>query len=1475
MNGEGVSAYAADGAYLFLFDGATAATTPIEGLTLLDNPNKWTRKGALTIASGKEVNIPFGDSISSGTAVFEIELLPASSTVESVVFKNSKDQTLFSICANVPGGSGGTVYLSNVAKGTEIVPLGTYTKNTWCRLRVELYFDDSQSGAMNFRISASEDDATDGYNEDASQWKLIGSITQEDLQQKGYANGAVTGIDGSADAPFDLAAIAVANSGKNRWLGDISLCSITGDITLAAAPGAQTVGEDFKPGDAAVEVTYSNGEKDTLKLADMMYGVDYTIEGYSKETAVADSVPVTICYGGQRLETTVAVKEPEVTMTGIEVKTEPDKTTYQIGESFDQTGLVVQAVYSNDTKKDLAADAYEITAPDMGTAGYKEVIITYKEDSSFTCKFRVKVQKAAQEMQSIFSYTGEVESLDELGLTGDTTAIGLDTTAVAGNESQKLKFTAAGKVAKSWDNLTEGIVKINVEFNEQSRDAKFRICDKDGKVLINFGQFPSKGNVNLYEGQDTSGTASTQLTKKNYWIRMETEIDLTASNEQGVLQFTTNIFSKKAYSDAEWEFGAAVTQANYQDTFANANGCATEELTEFSVASLVMEGSAAGVCFDNIEVLVPVEVPSQSFYYIDAEDISNLKLEADEGGLAVAADEKGSNETNKLQIKTGTVKKVLENAIDSGVVTFTTEGYQNSAVFGIRMLDSKGNALINYSQQTSGNLNMYKGLESTGTGNTVNLASKRSNKWVKVETEVDLDASNEQGVLQFEMNIYYKNAYTDAEWKLEKTVTQKEAFLNYGVTSGCATEGLTVFDIKELQFESKGTSYVDNIYFDDGNGISGIVTSTKTLQSIEITKPASKLEYVQGSELNTAGLELTGTYLVEYSDGSPSEIKTFKINKYDTEYDFSKINDNSVVTIKVTDNGNEFTTSYTVKVTAKPDGSYVTFSYTDEESAALVGFDGSKIGVVSGDIGVDDNSNASNKIKLDKGSSTLKLTDAVSSGTVHFETKFLTTATSGASLFMRILNSEGEPMVDIGQYGSSNLNLYLDKSTSGDFAARFGGLPVKQWARAEIDIDLDKSKEEGHLVFDAVVWTTDDYGSDEWTKFAEFDQDVYINSTTLPNPNGSASTKATKFDVASVELQNAGGTNYYDDMFFEAINGNARKVLTELKIVSPASKTTYYVGDKANTSGLVLNGTYEYTFSDGTKKQTEVRVMKFKASLDSSVASENALVTISVGGQTVTYPVIVLPNGNLDHIEEYLVSYVDNVLVTLGEDGEIKVNKRQMRLPAGYEKGEVLTWEVVSGNAELTENILTVIPSEDAATEVVLQVTMFTTNEDGNEVVVKKEVRLAVPKDSKKVVDDSMTTEESIRNAVAAMYARGLFDGQANLKDVDAIMAGLERGDLTVTTEEIAVMLVNLFDIDTTCADTKIDREDVEDDAWYSRYVKAAFQLSVETRDSREGKKKYGIGRGVSRANLKYMVNRIVMIDQTTLPSDYADRMFE
>ena len=866
---------------------------------------------------------------------------------------------------------------------------------------------------------------------------------------------------------------------------------------------------------------------------------------------------------------------------------------------------------------------------------------------------------------------------------------------------------------------------------------------------------------------------------------------------------------------------------------------------------------------------------SQSFYYIDEEDLDGLELTASGDDVLSVAGGKDSNTTKLIRVNKGTVTKTLKEPITAGKVTLETVGYQNSAIFGVKVLDSRGNALVNYSQQTSGNLNMYKGTAITGSENTIKLAAqddlKVKNNWIRVVTEIDLDSSRKEGVLQFVMTVSYKGDYTDGEWKEAGVYTQKEAYVDQGVASGCATADLKEFDIGAVQFESQGTSYVDDIRFDDGNGISGIVTSQRTLQGIEITRMPDVTEFAQGSAVSTAGLEITGTYTVTYSDGRTPETKESRITKYDLEYDFSEIKEESPVTVRVKEGDQEFNVSYNVRIVPKPDSSYVTFGYTDEGSVGPVGFNGNNVSVAGGDT----NGNAGSKIKVDKGTAVKTLTDPVTSGTVHFETKFLTKATSGASLFLRILNSEGLPMVEVAQYGSSNLNLYLDKATSGDFAERFAGLPTNNWARVTIDIDLDKSNEQGKLAFEAAVWTTEDYAGDTWTKFAEFDQNAYISgSGAVHSANGSASTRATKFDVGAVELQNAGSSaNYYDDMFFEALDGSTTKELTELKIVRPASKTVYYVGESANTNGLVLSGVYVYHFPNGTTDQVETEVTKYTVSFDNTVPGENVPVTVSADGEMVTYPVTVLANTRLDGIEEYAVGYINNRLVTLDDKKTIHMNKRQVLLPAEDENGDTLVWEVVSGqaSASVAENVLAVVPSGQEA-EVELKVTLLAVNDDGDQLSLNKSVKVAVPKESGQTVDDSLATEESLRNAVTAMYERGLFDGQENLKDVDSVMANLDRD---ITTEEMAVILVNLFGIDTTYTDVKISRRDVKDDAWYSRFVKAAFQLSVETRDSRERKADYGIGRGISRENLLYMLHRIVMIDQTTLPSDYADRIFK
>ncbi len=65
-----------------------------------------------------------------------------------------------------------------------------------------------------------------------------------------------------------------------------------------------------------------------------------------------------------------------VTLTGIEVSQEPDQTMYPEGAVFDKTGLVVQAVYSDGTKK--AVTNYVISGFRSDTIGRKALTISYE-----------------------------------------------------------------------------------------------------------------------------------------------------------------------------------------------------------------------------------------------------------------------------------------------------------------------------------------------------------------------------------------------------------------------------------------------------------------------------------------------------------------------------------------------------------------------------------------------------------------------------------------------------------------------------------------------------------------------------------------------------------------------------------------------------------------------------------------------------------------------------------------------------------------------------------------------------------------------------------------------------------------------------------------------------------------------------------------------------------------------------------------
>ena len=127
--------------------------------------------------------------------------------------------------------------------------------------------------------------------------------------------------------------------------------------------------------------------------------VDATVTS-KEETTVGDSqgnkerkivYTATCVFGGKTYTDTKTVVESliEPTVTGIKVKTNPVKTSYIEGETFDATGMVVEKTYSDGTTEGITDYTYSPNA--ALTVSNKIITISYEE---YTTTVNITVEKA-------------------------------------------------------------------------------------------------------------------------------------------------------------------------------------------------------------------------------------------------------------------------------------------------------------------------------------------------------------------------------------------------------------------------------------------------------------------------------------------------------------------------------------------------------------------------------------------------------------------------------------------------------------------------------------------------------------------------------------------------------------------------------------------------------------------------------------------------------------------------------------------------------------------------------------------------------------------------------------------------------------------------------------------------------------------------------------------------------------------------
>ena len=164
------------------------------------------------------------------------------------------------------------------------------------------------------------------------------------------------------------------------------------EVTTNPNKTAYEEGEKFDKTGMVVTAVYSDNSKETV--------TDYTYMPTGSLTK--NDTKIKITYKDKTATVTITVKEKtppvvEKTLERIEITKNPNKTEYEEGEKFDKTGMVVTAVYSDNSRETVTDYTYAPTG--SLTANDKRVIITYKGKTTTISISVKKIEKVLERLE--------------------------------------------------------------------------------------------------------------------------------------------------------------------------------------------------------------------------------------------------------------------------------------------------------------------------------------------------------------------------------------------------------------------------------------------------------------------------------------------------------------------------------------------------------------------------------------------------------------------------------------------------------------------------------------------------------------------------------------------------------------------------------------------------------------------------------------------------------------------------------------------------------------------------------------------------------------------------------------------------------------------------------------------------------------------------------------------------------------------
>ena len=234
-------------------------------------------------------------------------------------------------------------------------------------------------------------------------------------------------------------AFALAFTGCEQSTSDSSSTAVTlSSIAVTTQPTKVTYNIGGKLDTTGMVVTATYSDKTTKDVTSSA-----TTSGFDSSAAATDQV-VTVSYTENSVTKTATFKVTisSAALSSITITTQPAKVKYNIGDALDTTGMVVTAVYSDETSAPVTG--YTTSGFDSSAAATDQVVTVSYTESSVTKTATFTVTISSVTLSSIAITTQPTTTTYYVGGTLDTTGMVVTATYSDGNSAPVTGYTTSG-----------------------------------------------------------------------------------------------------------------------------------------------------------------------------------------------------------------------------------------------------------------------------------------------------------------------------------------------------------------------------------------------------------------------------------------------------------------------------------------------------------------------------------------------------------------------------------------------------------------------------------------------------------------------------------------------------------------------------------------------------------------------------------------------------------------------------------------------------------------------------------------------------------------------------------------------------------------------------------------------------------------------------------------------------------------------